>query len=76
MPSYDLIFLDPPYGTVAENLHYIFEKVINPIALAKARVLVELPGNLEPEVKSWQILRRIGKTGKDKPTALIYERTD
>ena len=76
MPSYDLIFLDPPYDTITENLHYIFEKVINPIALAKARAIVELPGNLEPKVKGWKILRRIGKAGKDKPTALIYERTD
>ena len=74
-PSYDLIFLDPPYGTVAENLQRIFEKAINPIALARARALVELPGNLEPKIDDWQILRRIGKAGKDKPTALIYERT-
>ena len=73
-PSYDLIFLDPPYDMIAENLQRIFEKAINPIALAKARVLVELPGNLEPKIKDWQILRRIGKAGKDKPTALIYER--
>ena len=74
-PSYDLIFLDPPYDTIAENLQLIFEKAINPIALAGARVLVELPGNLEPKISDWQILRRIGKAGKDKPTALVYERT-
>ena len=74
MPSYDLIFLDPPYNTIAENLQLIFEKAINPIALASARTLVELPGDLKPKVKGWKILRRIGKAGKDKPTALIYER--
>ena len=74
-PSYDLIFLDPPYDTIAEDLQHIFEKAINPIALARARVLIELPGNLRPEIHGWKILRRIGKAGKDKPTALIYERT-
>ena len=74
-PSYDLIFLDPPYDTIAENLQRIFEKAINPIALENARVLVELPGDLGPKVKGWKILRRIGKAGKGKPTALIYERT-
>ena len=74
-PSYDLIFLDPPYDTIAENLQRIFEKAINPIALENARVLVELPGDLEPKVTGWKILRRIGKAGKDKPTALIYKRT-
>lgn len=75
-PSFDLIFLDPPYDTIAEDLQYIFEKAINPIALTKARALIELPGNLKPEIHGWKILRRIGKAGKDKPTALIYERTD
>ena len=74
-PSYDLIFLDPPYDTIAENLQRIFSRAVNPIALENARVLVELPGNLEPKIKGWQVLRRIGKAGKDKPTALIYERT-
>tara|TARA_Y100000385_G_scaffold196742_1_gene203754 strand:+ start:1909 stop:2481 length:573 start_codon:yes stop_codon:yes gene_type:complete len=73
-PSYDLIFLDPPYDTIAENLQRIFEKAINPIALENARVLVELPGNLEPKIEGWQILRRIGKAGKDKPTALLYRK--
>ena len=74
-PRYDLIFLDPPYDTIAENLQRIFEKAINPIALPKARALIELPGNLEPKIHDWKILRRIGKTGKDRPTALVYERT-
>jgi 16S rRNA (guanine966-N2)-methyltransferase len=74
-PSYDLIFLDPPYDTIAEDLQRIFEKAINPIALARASVIVELPGYLEPKIKGWKILRRIGKASKDKPTALIYERT-
>ena len=76
IPSYDLIFLDPPYDTIADNLQLIFKKTINSIALENARVLVELPGDLESTVKGWKILRRIGKAGKDKPTALIYERTD
>ena len=74
-PGYDLIFLDPPYDTIAGNLKRVFEKAINPIALENARVLIELPGSLEPKVKDWKVLRRIGKAGKDKPTALIYERT-
>ena len=73
-PSYDLIFLDPPYDTIAENLQRIFERAINAIALENARVLVELPGNLEPKIHDWQILHRIGKTGKDRPTALLYRK--
>ena len=64
MPSYDLIFLDPPYDTITENLHYIFEKVINPIALAKARTIVELPGNLEPKVRAGKFCAGLVKQEK------------
>ena len=73
-PDYDLIFLDPPYDTIAENLNRIFEKAVDTIAKADARVIVELPGNITPEIEGWQLLRRIGKSGKDKPTAMIFGR--
>lgn len=74
-PAYDLVFLDPPYAMIEAELDRIFEKAVNPITLSEARAILELPGNLEPEVAGWQFIRRIGKSGKDKPTAAIYERT-
>lgn len=73
-PAYDLIFLDPPYEMIAGQLGRIFEKAVNPIALENARAIVELPGNLDPEINGWQLVRRIGKAGKDKPTAAIFLR--
>jgi 16S rRNA (guanine966-N2)-methyltransferase len=74
-PGFDLIFLDPPYAMVASELARIFESVIGPLALDPAKVIVELPGNLSPEIPGWQILRRIGKSGRDKPSALLYHKT-
>ncbi|NBB78058.1 MAG: 16S rRNA (guanine(966)-N(2))-methyltransferase RsmD [Verrucomicrobia bacterium] len=74
-PAFDLIFLDPPYATITNDLGRIFETVIAPMALREARIVVELPGNLSPEIDGWQILRRIGKSGRDKPTALIYQQS-
>jgi 16S rRNA (guanine966-N2)-methyltransferase len=74
-PAYNLIFLDPPYDMIEPQLGRIFEKAVNPIALPDARVIVELPGNLEPEIEGWELVRRIGKAGKDKPTAAIFKRT-
>lgn len=71
---YDLIFLDPPYDMIANEIGRIFEKAVNPIATADAHVVLELPGNLEPEIGGWQMQRRIGKAGKDKPTAAIFIR--
>lgn len=73
-PTFDLIFLDPPYATIAADLSRIFKTVITLLAREHARVIVELPGNLDPEITDWQRLRRIGKTGRDKPTALIYQK--
>ncbi len=72
---YDLIFADPPYDSIASELPRIFESAINAIATDDARVLVELPGNLEPEIVGWALLRRIGKAGKDKPTVAVFKRS-
>lgn len=74
-PTYDLVFLDPPYEIIGAQIARIFEKAVNAIATEDARVVLELPGNLEPKILGWQILRRIGKVGKDKPTAAVLQRT-
>lgn len=72
--TFDIIFLDPPYETIAGNLNRIFEKAVTPIAVEDARAAIELPGNLEPEIDGWTLVRRIGKVGKDKPTVAIFEK--
>lgn len=73
-PSYDLIFLDPPYEMIESHLGRIFEKGVDPIATDNARAILELPGNLEPQIEGWELARRIGKAGKDKPTVAIFRR--
>lgn len=73
-PAYDLVFLDPPYGMIASQIEHIFEKAVARIALEGARALLELPGNLEPEIEGWALIRRIGKVGKDKPTMALFQR--
>ncbi|WP_269526764.1 RsmD family RNA methyltransferase [Coraliomargarita parva] len=72
--AFDLIFLDPPYSRIEAELPRIFEQVLNRIAAVDARVLLELPGNLHPEIPGWELSRRIGKAGKDKPTVAIFTR--
>jgi len=73
-PAFDLIFCDPPYEVIEQHLPRIFEKAIHPIALPHARVIVELPGNLEPNIQDWELIKRLGKIGKDKPTVAIFQR--
>lgn len=73
-PRYHLIFLDPPYETIAGNLNRIFDSAVSPIATSDARAVLELPGNLTPKIEGWELLRRLGKVGKDKPTAAVFQR--
>ncbi len=72
--TFDFIFLDPPYASIAGNLTRMFEKAVHPIADEEARVILELPGNLEPEISGWKLVRRVGKGGKGKPTVAILEK--
>ena len=74
-PAYDLIFLDPPYDVIESGVGRIFAKAVSPIALENARAILELPGNLDPEVEGWEMIKRLGKVGKDKPTIAIYLRS-
>ena len=70
----ELIFLDPPYATSPTLLPRLAELPLIAGAPANARLVIELPGNQEPRLPGWQCLRRIGKTGRDKPTAAILTR--
>lgn len=72
-PRFDLIFLDPPYAIIEKELGRIFHSVVARIAAPQARVISELPGDLTPVIAGWQIVRRIGKSGRDKPTAAIFK---
>ena len=69
----ELIFIDPPYDDIEANLPRIFEKA-NALGTADARVILELPGNLNPEVDGWKLTRRFGKPKRDTPNAAIFER--
>jgi len=73
-PAFDLIFIDPPYGIIESKLNSIFQDIVELIATENARVILELPGNLSPELENWHLKRRIGKIGKDKPSIAIFER--
>lgn len=71
---YDLFFVDPPYDSIDTKIISIFETVIEPLASDKAVVIFELPGNLSPEIRGWGMLRRLGKSGRDKPSVAIFSR--
>ena len=73
-PAPTLIFVDPPYAASAGLLPRLAALPLIANAPGDARVVLELPGNAEPDLPGWHCLRRIGKPGPDKPTAALLAR--
>lgn len=71
---FDIVFMDPPYAMIEERLPQIFAEHISGIVAAEGIVCFEMPGNLDLELNDWTPIRRLGKVGKDKPTAVFYQR--
>ncbi|MEM8866865.1 MAG: RsmD family RNA methyltransferase [Verrucomicrobiota bacterium] len=73
--QFDLVFIDPPYAMIETKIQTIFAEHIDPITAENGLVCFEMPGTLEFQIPGWQQVRRLGKTGRDKPTATFFERT-
>ncbi|RPG83977.1 MAG: methyltransferase [Coraliomargarita sp. TMED73] len=71
---FDLIFVDPPYALIEAKIQDIFGEIIAPLVAPDGRVCLEMPGALEVDFPGWECIRRLGKSGKDKPSAGIYRR--
>ncbi|MFO8027527.1 MAG: RsmD family RNA methyltransferase [Opitutales bacterium] len=71
---FDIVFLDPPYAMIEERIPQIFAEYISGIVAAEGIVCFEMPGHLELELSGWKPTRRLGKPGKDKPTAVFYQK--
>ena len=75
LQKYDLIFIDPPYASIASNIGRIFTTVINDCSVKTTRAILELPADLEIQIEGWELTRRIGKPGKGKPNVVIFSPT-
>lgn len=70
--NYDIVFVDPPYDTIAHSAPKLFaalDHVLSDIGL----VVFEMPGNLEIVPEGWILKKRLGK-GNNQPTACLYKR--
>lgn len=72
---FDLVFVDPPYAMIESKMEGIFRETIELLVAPNGRVCLEMPGGLELNFSGWEWLRRLGKSGKDKPSAGIYVRS-
>ncbi|MGB0742880.1 MAG: hypothetical protein ACPGSB_00005, partial [Opitutales bacterium] len=71
---FDIVFMDPPYPMIEERLPSIFAEHISELIAEGGLLCLEMPGQLELELDGWQVLRRLGKSGKDKPSCVFYQR--
>jgi len=72
---FDIVFMDPPYVMIEARIPQIFAEHIAGMVAADGIVCFEMPGNIELKLSGWKTTRRLGKAGKDKPTAVFYERS-
>lgn len=71
----DLVFIDPPYGIIADVGPRLFARLDEKIPPEREVVVVfEMPGELELNPAGWTCARRLGKGGRQ-PTAAIFKRT-
>ncbi|HBO57632.1 MAG TPA: 16S rRNA (guanine(966)-N(2))-methyltransferase RsmD [Opitutae bacterium] len=75
LQKYDLLFIDPPYASIASNIGRIFTTVINNCSAKTTRAILEVPADLELQIEGWEPIRRIGKPGKGKPNVVIFSPT-
>lgn len=71
---FDLVFIDPPYAMIESKMQTILSENIAPITAPDGCICLELPGNLDLEFPGWECIRRLGKSGKDKPSVAVYQR--
>ena len=69
----DYIFIDPPYDSIEANLRRIFARV-EQLSKPDASVILEFPGELEPKVDGWRLIRRLGKSKSGSPSVAIFKR--
>ena len=71
----DLIFVDPPYSLLEKRGRNLLEKLASWIGpSAQARIIFEAPGDWEPpEIESLECMKRLGKKGRNEPSAIIYK---
>jgi len=74
--AFDLVFVNPPYALLPPFGVKLVERATAWVAHGEnARLLLEAPGEYEPELPSgWRMTRRIGK-GKRQPCSIIMART-
>lgn len=70
--KFDFIFLDPPYPLLLANSAEIF-KLVKGLCSTNTTVVLEAPFEFTPPEGYFEIIKRLGKKSRGKPTELIMQ---
>jgi 16S rRNA (guanine966-N2)-methyltransferase len=68
----DLVFIDPPYESIAEVGPKVFGLLRAALAKNDPLVILEAPGDLDFQAEGWERFKRLGKAGGRQPTACFF----
>lgn len=72
---FDLVFMDPPYAMIETRIPEIFRSHVEPTIADGGLLCFEMPGHIELPLEGWHIVKRLGKTGRNQPSAVFYQRS-
>lgn len=70
----DFIFLDPPYELLKAESSFILDQLAIAYAGSNARLILELPSDLIIQSAHWNELKRMGASGRGKPSVAFFDR--
>lgn len=74
--TFDLIFADPPYPEMDRAARRVGEIAVACLVVQPAaRLLLEMPGEFEPRIPGFSLLRRLGK-GRGQPSVGLFARDE
>ena len=72
----DFIFLDPPYELLKKEASYILDQLSERFANTKTKLILELPCDLIIQSTKWNEFKRIGASGRGKPSVAFFKRVN
>jgi 16S rRNA (guanine966-N2)-methyltransferase len=71
----DLVFIDPPYGLIADMAPRVFASLEARLAARPGTLVIfELPGGMELAPPGWTCVKRLGGKGARQPSAAFFKK--
>jgi len=66
-----VVFVDPPYEKLQTHWQPLLDKLRQSVLAPDGIAVFEVPGDWDQPTEGWQLLKRLGKSHRGKPNALL-----